>query len=74
MAVTERLESDARALAATWVDGFAEALAAHDPGRLAALFRPDGSWRDVLAVTGQGKGVPAIQTLMSPFIAAWSRP
>jgi hypothetical protein len=29
--------------ATAWLDAFAEALAAHDSGRIAALFRPDGS-------------------------------
>jgi hypothetical protein len=41
--VTVDVESDARALATAWLDAIAEALAAHDSGRVASLFRPDGS-------------------------------
>jgi putative flavoprotein involved in K+ transport len=41
----------ARDIAATWLDRFNAALEAAAPASIAALFRPDGHWRDIVALT-----------------------
>ena len=40
------------ALAQDWLDGFGEALASGDAGRIEALFHADCWWRDAVAFTG----------------------
>lgn len=41
--------ADAASLARTWLDRFADALAAQDAAAAARLFLPDGFWRDLMA-------------------------
>ncbi len=58
--------------AAAWLERFAHALAACDPAAVAALFRPDGHWRDVLALSWRLQtvsGVPAIEALLRETLA-----
>ena len=43
--------AQARDAARTWLDGFAAAVQAGDAPAAAAMFRPDGYWRDALALT-----------------------
>lgn len=45
------VDQPGRATAATWLKGFAAALASRDHAAAAACFLPDGHWRDVLAFT-----------------------
>ena len=51
MNVAERKHTTAPADAKRWLDGFAAALLAQDAKAAAAMFLPDGLWRDVLAFT-----------------------
>ncbi|MDB5375249.1 MAG: NAD(P)/FAD-dependent oxidoreductase [Belnapia sp.] len=44
-------QTEARTIAAAWLEAFDAALAGQDAGAVAALLRPDGHWRDVLAFT-----------------------
>ena len=58
---------EAGAQAAAWLAAFAGALAAPDAAAATALFRPDGHWRDVLALTwglATVSGAPAIEALL----------
>jgi putative flavoprotein involved in K+ transport len=53
--------------AQVWLDSFAEALARRDARAVAALFVPDGLWRDVLAFTwtiGTEYGRAGIETML----------
>ena len=45
------LNRDAKQIVSSWLDGLNAALAAKDTQRVAALFRPDGEWRDIVALT-----------------------
>lgn len=47
------VESEAASAARTWLEQFNAALASGDPAGIAALFREDGHWRDILAMTGR---------------------
>ena len=51
MNVAERKHTTAPADAKRWLDGFAAALLTQDAKAAAAMFLPDGLWRDVLAFT-----------------------
>ncbi len=51
MNIAERRQTTALAQAADWLARFEAALAKQDAGAAAALFLPDGMWRDVLAFT-----------------------
>lgn len=44
-------ETAAHALAQAWVARFAEAVQGANPARVSALFRPDGFWRDCVAMS-----------------------
>jgi putative flavoprotein involved in K+ transport len=44
---------DAQLAAAEWLREFERAFNAHEASHVASLFRQDGSWRDVLALSGQ---------------------
>ena len=46
------LNRDAELIVGDWLAGLNAALEARDPTRLAALFRPDTDWRDIVALTG----------------------
>ncbi len=59
--------------AAAWLEGFGHALAACDPTGVTALFRPDGYWRDVLALSWRlttVSGASAIEALLSETLAS----
>ena len=43
---------DASGIASTWLADFAAAIAAGHPADVVALFRADGCWRDIVALTG----------------------
>ena len=45
------LNRDARQIVADWLSGLNAALQSNDTRRVAALFRPDGDWRDIVALT-----------------------
>lgn len=63
---------DAVGQAASWLESFGQALAACDPASVAALFRPDGYWRDVLALSWRlttVSGAPAIEALLRETLA-----
>ncbi len=45
------LNRDAKQIAGSWLNGLNAALAAKDTQRVAMLFRPDGEWRDIVALT-----------------------
>ena len=45
------LKASAFEVAQVWLDSFNSALCANDASRLGGLFRPDGHWRDLLALT-----------------------
>jgi cation diffusion facilitator CzcD-associated flavoprotein CzcO len=63
---------DEHRIAALWLAEFAEALAAEDAGALAALFAPEGHWRDVLAFTwniATHSGRAAIEDALRPRLA-----
>ena len=47
-------EQGAGRIVAAWLDRFNAALEARDAPRLAALFRPDGHWRDIVGLTWTG--------------------
>ncbi len=51
MNIAERTRVDAPAESHSWLVRFADALSAQDPRTAAALFLPDGLWRDLLAFT-----------------------
>ncbi len=58
---------DAVEPAVSWLRRFEGALAACDPAAVAALFHPNGHWRDVLALSWQlatVSGTPAIEALL----------
>jgi len=62
-----RQASDDTDEATTWLAAFGDALGAGDPAAVTELFRPDGHWRDVLALGWQIRtvsGVPAIAALL----------
>ncbi len=64
---------DAVEQAASWLEAFGDALGTCDPAAVAALFRPDGHWRDVLALGWQlttVSGIPAIEALLRGTLAA----
>ncbi len=48
---SERHATDIAALTSHWLDAFETALHAGDSGALAALFRPESHWRDLVAFT-----------------------
>jgi hypothetical protein len=59
---------DVEALAKDWLATFEAALGELDAGRLAELVQPDGSWRDILALTGSlrtADGQTAIRSLLN---------
>jgi cation diffusion facilitator CzcD-associated flavoprotein CzcO len=66
----------ARDAAREWLDGFAAAMRAGDASASAAMFRPDGYWRDALAFTWDlrtfagpdriGEGLRAVLPLRRP--------
>jgi putative flavoprotein involved in K+ transport len=59
--------------AAAWLEGFGHALAACDPAGVTALFRPDGHWRDVLALSWRlttVSGAFAIEALLRETLAS----
>ena len=45
------LNRDAKSIVGGWLKGLNAALAANDTQRVASLFRPDGEWRDIVALT-----------------------
>lgn len=45
------LNRDAKQIVGDWLSHLTAALQANDAGQLAALFRPDGDWRDIVALT-----------------------
>ncbi len=45
------LNRDAKQIVGSWLDGLNAALAANDAQRVAMLFRADGEWRDIVALT-----------------------
>jgi cation diffusion facilitator CzcD-associated flavoprotein CzcO len=45
------LNRDAKQIVGSWLDGLNAALAANDVQGVAMLFRPDGEWRDIVALT-----------------------
>jgi cation diffusion facilitator CzcD-associated flavoprotein CzcO len=51
MNIAERKQAGAPSIAEDWLARFASALAENDRAGAAALFLPDGMWRDVLAFT-----------------------
>lgn len=58
--------------AALWLEDFERALTACDPATAAALFRPDGHWRDVLALSWRFatvSGAPAVEALLRETLA-----
>lgn len=58
--------------AAAWLTRFDQAMATCDPAAVSALFRPDGHWRDVLALTWRLQtvsGAPAIEALLRETLA-----
>ena len=60
-------DTKSTAQAAAWVASFGDALAADDPVAVAELFRPDGHWRDILALDWQIRtvsGAHAIAALL----------
>jgi putative flavoprotein involved in K+ transport len=61
-----------QAASAAWLAAFANALARQDAGAAAALFLPDGHWRDVLAFTRElrtATGTPAIADMFTQTLA-----
>jgi putative flavoprotein involved in K+ transport len=59
--------------AAQWLTAFEDALRRRDPSAAAALFVPDGHWRDVLAFTWHMRtmnGVPAIRDALHDTLAS----
>lgn len=46
------LDRDPQSLVRDWLADLNEALRTGEPNRLAALFRPDADWRDIVALTG----------------------
>ena len=67
--------TDPHPLAAAWLARFGAALARGDAPAAAALFRPDGHWRDVLAFTWDIRSISgrdAIAAAMAPALAALS--
>lgn len=65
---------DANAIASRWLEDFGAALARSDSAAAAALFLPDGHWRDLVAVTWHLKtftGITQIEgALREPLTAA----
>jgi putative flavoprotein involved in K+ transport len=62
------LTDDTRSAVSAWLATLQEALSVRDAGRVSDLFRADGSWRDVLAVSGQIRtcdGPAAIRSLLT---------
>ncbi len=62
-------EPDAAQVAETWLGGLNTALDAQDVPRLGALFRPDGHWRDIVALTstiGTTSGRAAVAGALMP--------
>ena len=58
--------------AARWLESFSAALARRDPAAAAALFEPDGYWRDLVAFTGTlhtAEGRAAIRSTLSRTLA-----
>ncbi len=54
-------------VASAWLDAFGAALDGQDAAAVAALFQPDGHWRDLLALSWEittASGGPAIETLV----------
>jgi Pyridine nucleotide-disulphide oxidoreductase len=51
MNIAERKQTTAPAEALAWLERFETALQAQDAAAAAALFQPDGLWRDILAFT-----------------------
>ena len=45
------LNRDAKQIIGSWLNHLNDALAANDVQRVAMLFRPDGEWRDIVALT-----------------------
>jgi len=71
--MTDNDRMDAAQQAAAWLGRFGNALAARDPAAVTALFRPDGHWRDVLALCWRlatVSGAPAIESLLRETLAA----
>ena len=63
---------DEQRIAEVWLAEFADALAAGDAAAAAALFIPDGHWRDVLAFTwtiATHSGGAAIEQALQPTLA-----
>jgi len=72
MNVAERKQTTAPAEARDWLAGFAAALQAQDAAAAAALFLPDGLWRDLLAFTWNIQtmaGRPAIEATLRETLA-----
>ncbi len=70
-----RQASDDTDEATTWLAAFGDALGADDPAAVTELFRPDGHWRDVLALGWQIRtvsGVPAIAALLRDTLTSAS--
>ena len=62
------VSQDVEALATDWLATFEGALGKMDAGRVAELVQPDGSWRDVLALTGSlrtADGRDAVRALLT---------
>src|SRR3982750_978810 len=66
------VETEEERAASLWLAKFADALAAEDAAAAAALFIPDGHWRDVLAFTwtiATHSGRTAIEQALQPTLA-----
>jgi hypothetical protein len=73
MNIADRKHGTAQADATNWLERFEAALAAQDAAATAALFLPDGLWRDLLAFTWTIEtlaGRPAIEAMFGRTLAS----
>jgi len=71
--VRHEVETEARQVAADWLDGFAAALASSDPAAIAHLIAADGHWRDVLAFSWRLQTVSGPSTIADALTPTLSR-
>ena len=66
------LNRDAELIVGDWIASLNSALEGRSPKRLAALFRPDADWRDIVALTGSIETVSDRSAIASRLVEAVS--
>lgn len=62
---------DAQRAASEWLHSFQQAFNAHDASGVASLFEDEGSWRDILAVSGQLRTCDTPEAMAALLAQEW---